>query len=135
MDNTLRVRSIECIGDIDREAQYGFEIERTASDAMLQGDSVQVLHDDERLPILLRDLVDRADIGMIKSGSSTSFAAEAFERLWIARDVIWEKLERDEASEFDVLGFVNHAHAAAAQFFQNAVMGNGSADHSRQILR
>jgi len=34
-----------------------------------------------------------------------------------------------------VLGLVDDAHPAAAEFLENAVMRNGSPDHWRKILR
>jgi len=47
---------------------------------LAQGLSFQQLHGNERLAILFADVVDRADIGMIESGSRPRFALEAFQR-------------------------------------------------------
>jgi hypothetical protein len=40
-----------------------------------------------------------------------------------------QKLERDEAVELEVLGFVDHAHAAAAELGEDFIVGNFYADH------
>ena len=40
-----------------------------------------------------------------------------------------QKLQRDETVEPSVLGFVDHAHTAAAELVDDAVVRNGSADH------
>ncbi len=45
------------------------------------------------------------------------------------RSYIGQKLERDQAAELGVLGFLNDAHPAAAKLFKNAVVGNYYADH------
>jgi len=40
-----------------------------------------------------------------------------------------QKLECDEAIELDVERFVNHAHAACAELFEDFVVGEGLAEH------
>jgi hypothetical protein len=65
---------------------------------------------------------------MIQGGSSTSLTAETLEGLRVAHELIGEELESDEAAELGVLGLVNHTHAATAEFFDDAVVGNGLAD-------
>ena len=38
-------------------------------------------------------------------------------------------IEGDEAAQFDVFSLVDHAHASAAKFLDNAVVRDGLADH------
>ena len=45
-----------------------------------------------------------------------------------------EKLQSYEAMQSDVFGLVDHTHAAATQFFQDAVMGNGPAGEGLGFL-
>jgi hypothetical protein len=40
------------------------------------------------------------------------------------RHIFGEKLQRDEAPKLGVLGLVHNAHAAAAKFFKDTVVGN-----------
>jgi hypothetical protein len=81
--------------------------------------------------------MNRADVGMIQSRSSLSFTAESFECLRVAGQVFWKELQRDEAVESRVLGFIDHAHPAATEFFQDAVVRDGLANHreGRRNLR
>ena len=46
---------------------------------------------------------------------------------------VWE-LEGNEAVQPRVLCFVDHTHPAAAQFFDDAIMRDGLADHCAEIL-
>src|SRR6185312_12672787 len=55
---------------------------------------------------------------------------EAFERLCILGDVVRQELERDEAAELGILGFVNHTHPAAAQLLQDVVMRDCLVEHA-----
>jgi hypothetical protein len=59
-----------------------------------------------------------------------SFPAKAFERLQVLRHILGQELERDKATEGGVLGLLDHAHAAAAQLLEDAVVRDGLADHS-----
>ncbi len=43
--------------------------------------------------------------------------------------VAGQKFEGDEAAQRDVLGFIDHTHAASAQLLNYAVMGNDLAQH------
>ena len=74
---------------------------------------------------MLADLVDGADIGVIQGGRGASLAAEALEGLGIVGYIFRQKLERDEAAKLSVLSLVDHPHSATAEFFHDAVVGDG----------
>ncbi len=40
-----------------------------------------------------------------------------------------QELQGDQAAQLGVLGFIHHAHAAAAELLQNPVMRDGGANH------
>ena len=67
MNDSLRVRGVESIGDFDGEIEKYVEIERVAADAMLQRHSLHVFHADEHAAFVLADFVDRANVGVIQS--------------------------------------------------------------------
>src|SRR5260370_37594602 len=101
---------------------------------MLKRQAVQKLHGQEEMAVFLPNLMDGADIGMIKGGSGAGFAAETLQCLRILRDIVGEKLKRDKSAERDIFGLVNHAHAAAAEFLDDAVVRDGAPDHARPIV-
>jgi hypothetical protein len=81
------------------------------------------------------DVMDGADIGMVQSRCGLSFTAEARHGLRIARQFRGQELEGYEAMQAGVFGLVHHAHAAAAQLFQDAVVGDGLANHGAASCR
>ena len=83
----------------------------------------------KRWPFVLADFVDRADVGMVQGRGGAGFAAKALQGLRILGGVVGKKLQGDEAAEQRVFSFVNDSHAAAAQQFHDAVVGDGLADH------
>ena len=66
---------------------------------MLQRQPVQKLHDDEGLAVLLPDLVDRADIGMVQCRSGLSFSLEASQRLGVFGNLVGQELQGDKTME------------------------------------
>ena len=114
--------------------QYRVEIHGATGDAMLQGRTIEELHDDEGVPLVSADFVDGADVGMVQGGSGAGFAAEALQSLRVLGDVVGKEFQSNEPAEVGVFGFVDDAHAAAAEFLNDAVMGDGLADHEEDSL-
>src|SRR5450432_2716485 len=98
---------------------------------MLQCYARQKLHRDECLTILLTDVVYRANIGMIQRGRSLGLAPKTGQCLRVAGNRVGQELEGNEAMQPRVLSLINHAHAAAPEFFDNPVVGDGFAEHAR----
>ncbi len=66
--------------------------------------------------------------GMVEGGGGASFALEAFQGLGIVGDVFGEEFQGYEAAEAGVFGFVDDAHATAAEFFDDAIVRNRLAE-------
>jgi hypothetical protein len=82
-------------------------------------------HGDERLPVLLSDVMNCADVWVIQRGRRLCFALKAGECLRVAGNFFRKKLEGDEAVEPGILGLVDHTHAPATELFQDAVVRDG----------
>ena len=106
-------------------AECHLQFQRTPGDPVLERHAVQVLHDQEGAAVVLADVVDGADVGMIQGGGCLGLAAEALQSLMILGEVVGEKFESDEAAEAGVLGFVDDAHSAAAKLLDDSVMRDG----------
>ena len=104
-----------------------------AVDEVLQSGAVEKFHGDEGFAVLFADIVDRANVGMIQRGGCLGFALEAAEGLLVAGNFVGKKFQRDEALQAGVFGFVNDAHASAAEIFDDAVMGDGEANQRRAV--
>ena len=113
MDDPTFMGGIQGIGNLDAERQHHVDFKRLASDAMFQCYAIEIFHGDKRLSVLIVDLVDRADVRMVQSGSRLRFPLKTAERLCILRDFIRQELERYKASKLYIFGLVNHAHPAA----------------------
>ena len=99
VDDAFCVGCVECIGDLNCERHHGFRIHRLSRNPVLQGQSVQKLHGDEGLSVLIVNLVDGADVGMVQCRGSFGFPLKAAEGLRIFGHVIGQELEGNKTSE------------------------------------
>ncbi len=134
MNNALRVRSVECVGNLDAQRQQRIEFHRTVADDMFQRRAVKKLHDDERFAVLLTDVVNGTNIRMVEGRRGPRLAAETFQRLAVLRNIFRKEFQSDKTIEPRVLGFVDNTHPAAAEFFDDAVMRDQLANHSSPTL-
>ena len=88
VDNALRMRGVQSLGNLRRKRKQGFVIQRLSRNQRLQRHAIQKLHGNERLLTVLSDFVDGTDIGMIKSGRRTRLPAKPFQRLRVSRQFV-----------------------------------------------
>jgi hypothetical protein len=122
VDDAFCVRGIERIRNLNRERQKYFCLQWPPRNAVPECHTIQKLHRDECLPVLIVNFVDRADVWMIQGGRSFGFALETAQGLWVFGYVVWQEFEGNEAIERDVLCFVHHTHAATAELLDDAIV-------------
>ena len=116
------MRGVQRVGDLDAEPQHRLESERTGGESILQRRALQILHGDERSSVLLADVVDRADVRMVERRCGPGFTLKAAQGLGIARQIAGDELERHGTMQPRIFGFVDHAHPAAAELLDDAVV-------------
>src|ERR1700741_2784641 len=115
MDDASSVRRIQCVSDVNSQRQYLIDLHRTIADTMLQRHSVQKFHDDERVAVVVADLINGADVGMVECGSGTRFPAKTLQRERVLGLLFRKKFQGDETAEFGVLSLVDDTHPSTAQ--------------------
>ena len=129
VNDSLGVRRIQCVRDLDSQLQHLLQRQRLAGNAVLQGLSVEKLHRNEGLAFLFADFIDGANVGVVQGGSSLRLALEAGQRLSAAGNIVGQKFERNGTMKLGVRRFINHTHAAPTEFFEDAVMRDNLANH------
>src|ERR1039457_5525334 len=102
--------SVQGVGNLDPQGDDQLRLHGFARDVMLERYAVQRFHHNESVSVLLADVVNSAGVGIV-------------------RNIQREKLERYEAAEAYVLGFVHHSHTTTAKLFQYAVVRDRRAYH------
>jgi len=100
---------------------------------VLEGLASEKFPGDESLAVLVVDFVNRADVWVIQSGNSLGLALETAEGLGISGYGFGKEFECNKTAELDVLGFLDHAHAAATEFFDDAVVGDDLPNEGRGV--
>ena len=129
MNDSFQMGHIESVGELNSHVQSGFDVQGSSRNSVPQCHAIQKFHHNERLAVLLADLVNGADVGMVQRGSCLRFALKPGEGLRILRNFIGQKFERDKTAKLDVFGFVDDAHSAATELLDDAVMRDGLAYH------
>src|ERR1022692_3558514 len=134
MDDPFRVSSVQRIRDLDSERQDQLGLQRATRHSLLERRPFQILHDDEGLPLLLPDFMNRADIGMVQCGRGLRFSLEASQCLRVSGDLFRQELQGNKTMEDYVLSLIDHAHPATAQLLDDLVVRDSLADHLAEIL-
>ena len=77
--------------------------------------------------VLLANVVQRADVGMIQGRGGSGLAFKTADRIGIGSDLVVQELESDKAAETEILGLIDNPHTPAAELLDNAVMGDRAA--------
>ncbi len=129
------MRRIQSVRDLDGEGQNQLRLHRMHADAVLQRHAVEILHGDERLAVLVVNFVDGADVRMVQRRGGLGFALKTGENLRVFGDIVRQEFEGDKPSELHILSLVDNTHPAAAEFFDDAIVRDGLADHGGAGLR
>ena len=135
MNNAFGMRRDQRIRHLDRDLEQLLHLHGFAMQPLLQALPLQLLHDDEGVPVVIVDFVNRADVGMVQLRGRPRFPLKAVERLTIPNQVVRNELQSDMPAQAGVFGFIHYSHAAAAQFSQNAIVGDRLTDHGKSPLR
>ncbi len=111
-------------GDLDGQVYQLVGGNGRAVQAIFESLSFEQFHGDEGPALMLANSIDGTDIGMVQGGEGVGFLAEALRNATLLAEFEGKELERDETIQLEVFGAEDHAHSAAAQFFEHLVMGD-----------
>ncbi len=129
VDDPLVVGGTECVCYLRCPFNGFLDRKWLAGDAMFKRRAFHELHGNKRLAVLLIDLVDGADVGVIQRRSSARLSPKAFESVGNLGEIVRKELERDKPAERSVLSLVHNTHPAATQLFDDPVVRDDFADH------
>jgi len=133
MNDAFGVSGVEGSGHLNSNFEEFVERNRPLCDAMFESLAVEKLHHEKVAALVFVDVVENTNVWVVECGGRARFATETLERVGIARGVVWQELQRDEAAEFSVFGRVDHAHAAATQLLVHAIVGDDLAAQRSDI--
>ena len=121
--DALLVRVFQRFGDLARNGQSFLERHGPARDPFGEGGAFDQFENKRAL----FDTVDRRDVGMVQRGQHLRFAGEARQAVGIGGENVRQDFDGDVAIELGIGGAIDGAHAAFAEFGDDAVVGDGRA--------
>src|ERR1022692_3026063 len=130
----LGVRCRQSVRHLDADLKHLLGVHRMSGDALLQALALQLLHHDEGMPVVILNAMNGADVGMIQQRRRLRFSCEAFQRLGVTCKIFWNELQGDMPAQLQVFGLVHNTHATTAELPEDAIVGDGLANHESTEL-
>ena len=134
VDDPQRVRRRDPLGRLRGDIEQPAQRQRPAVDDGPEGFALHQLRDDVGLPVVLADIVDRDDVGMIERGERPGFLLEPLPAHGIARDVRRQDLDGDGPVQPLIARPPDFAHAAFAELIENFVAAQFAAGHGALVI-
>src|SRR6267143_6387484 len=122
----MRVRVVQGAGELLEYEDDLAKIHR-AADAVLQRPALDQLEDEVCQALLVPEVEDFQDVGVLEAGHRSRFLLEALPVPGVVREEVGQDLDRDVAVEARVIGAVHARHPAAPNPLDDAV---GSQRHA-----
>ncbi len=126
MNDPLRVRRVEGVGNLDGDVDEALDGQRPPADVPGQHLAVEQFHGEKMPAVVLAYLVNRADVGMVQAGNRAGLVLEARDTVKPARR---DKFEDDFPAEGQVLGVVDDGAGAFADLGNQPVVRNRLSSH------
>ena len=103
------------VAELDLQSYRG-----AAADLLVQGFATDILHGDERMSLVVTEVVDDNDVAVGKAGDGSGLAFEAPANLVVVQ-TIEQRLDRYISVELGVVGQIQLAHAALTKHLEDPV--------------
>ncbi len=122
MDHPAPVSIVDRLGDRGQDLGRISARERAAGQPMRQALAVDEGHGEEVLPLMLPDLEDGDDPGMVEVGGRLGLGVEPPDRGLVGELAGADHLQGDLAVEADLIGLEHDAHAAVGHLPDDLVV-------------
>src|SRR5262245_50045207 len=106
---------VERIRNLDAVPQHLLDRQRASHQSGRERLALEILHDEEAGAVLLADIEERTDVGMMEARDGPGFLIESSASLRLSVDVGAQYFDGDDAIQARVPCPVDLAHAASAK--------------------
>ncbi len=129
VDDAPGVCSVERIGNLDPDLDHPVAWHRPAADHSRKHLALEQLHHNEVTALVLRNLVDSADVRMVQARRGARFVLKSRNHPLVGRELAGDQLQRHRAAERQIFGLVHLGGRAIAELLEDLVMRNCLASH------
>ena len=112
MNHAATMCAIKSVCDFCSDTKQMLQRKRAFAQARTQRLAFQIFHDQEADSVLLADIIELADVGVIERRNSAGFALEPLFGVVLVGEMLRKNLDRDRSFKPGVAGAVDFAHAA-----------------------
>jgi len=105
---------VECLRDLASVPEYVCQWQRATRVAVREGVPLDELHDQIIDSVLMTDVVERADVGVVERRDRLRLALEAVAELRVLRELGGKDFDRDAAIESGITRAIHLAHATGS---------------------
>ena len=133
VNDPFGMRGRKAIRNLAADVEHLLDRQRLAGDSLLERAAIEQFQHDVRLPFVLADVVDGADIGVVERRDGARLSLKPFEHVAGADRRRRQKLDRDGPAQAEVFGAIHHAHPARAERFHDPVMRDYLTDDHGEV--
>jgi hypothetical protein len=115
MSHTTAMSLVERAGNLRSVLKYLRHGQRPFFQTLRQRFAIQVFHNNEVNAVLLADIVESANVGMIQAGYNFGFPVETLAARGIVREVRRQNLDGDGAIKPRIARAIDFSHAPRAE--------------------
>jgi hypothetical protein len=116
------MRGIQRFRNLARKLEDAIGGQRAGFHEVADRAALEQFHRDERLPVMLAELVDRTNVRVLERGREPCFAFETCEPLGRSHRLRPEQLDGELASEAQILRAIHYAHTPFAEVVEQPVV-------------
>jgi hypothetical protein len=135
MDDSGCMSDIQGLGELRAQFQDFVAFEAPLfRESCLECLSRDQLHHDERPTLMLADVVNRTDVGMIESCGGAGLTFESRNPDRISAELVWQNLNRNFAPQLLVLRSIHLSHAAFSKDREDFIVSERRARLDHQLI-
>ena len=120
------MRVLDCLGDDPDVASRAHGRERLVANQRGEVLALDVIHREVILALLLAHFMNGDDVRMLQTGRSRGFGAKSLDGFLARKLPGQDHFDGHDPVQADLPGLIDHAHAAAGNFFQEFVVAEAA---------
>src|SRR5688572_12406333 len=93
VDDPFTVSRVEGVGYLNTQLDKLMDFQWAGRQTFTEALTLQQLHDDERAALVLADIIDGADVGVVQRRGGSRFGPKTVDRLCIVRQLLGQELD------------------------------------------
>ena len=122
MDDPFLMSSLEPLCNLDEQRDRFVYSNATLRNSFCQRLAFHQFHDDERLPVVLFETIERGDVRVVDLSEESGFSLESFQSIFVSCEFFGKHFDSDVTSESCIAGSVDFSHSTRTDSLDDFVL-------------